>query len=412
MMGDDNGIDQENPGESWRRSRREGQERMRRQQDRAPGRQGTLTFGSYESGDRAEGKVLIVPREQTPGAGDETTAFLGSGTGDDSPAPPEIDRRPPTRVDNFENCGILNLFSSVGKGVPVDSAVAKVLIVGAEGAIHEAQNMTDPPAPSGGGGEACVGGSTVGGGGMGESEVVERLRSCFDELVDTVTMGGRGRCEVFTRMYDLDPVARDFFGKLLTVMGEAQPHSSEEMGAIMKVIENRKVIGNRRYPGQVGTLDVVLEKYAFSIYNNDGVEAWKRNLKKSSRRNRGQMGTLDNAIKAFMKQGSATFRPPEMSDATFFCSYSIEGTSWARNDKCKPPQFGKPIPGVSVDGVQIANYDRLRSDGKSYYSNMFYTNAEVTRINRMCGKNRGGYVYNKNRGDSDWKNIENCSAVR
>lgn len=160
-----------------------------------------------------------------------------------------------------------------------------------------------------------------GGVGTGDTEL---LKICLANMRATITkdttdeQGRVSRILVFENLYrKLNPVEQRFAAMIFTAAGEAGSLTppNEEMEAIMKVLDNRKKQANQKGAEDANVLDMALQSYQFSFYNqerNAANEPWRRLM---LRANLFEHPHIERAINAYISyENGSDFQPTEQAD--------------------------------------------------------------------------------------------------
>lgn len=104
----------------------------------------------------------------------------------------------------------------------------------------------------------------------------EKLKLCLDNL--RAKLGGNNktlnRKSIFQKMFALEPEEQEFIGSVLTLYGESRSSTDEESLIVLQTFENRKN-GAQKKCKNANLLDVVLQSWQFSMWNNNDPN-WKK----------------------------------------------------------------------------------------------------------------------------------------
>lgn len=199
----------------------------------------------------------------------------------------------------------------------------------------------------------------------------EKMGKCLHSLKKAVTENNLDsnrkyiRSQVFKDMYRrLNPIEQRFLAMTVTAYGESSVLRDErDMKMIMKVIDNRKdKINTRGKNGVVNELDIVLQPFQFSMYNN-GFDDWRRSLEASP-----HDPGVKLSIKAFRNYPSTVYDPPESADKILHYHATFVSPSWASSSKRVP---------ILIDGERTIarklKYKGQRIDVRhEFYQNIAY----------------------------------------
>ncbi|EPZ51180.1 hypothetical protein M902_2732 [Bacteriovorax sp. BAL6_X] len=152
-----------------------------------------------------------------------------------------------------------------------------------------------------------------------DSESKSKLAQCMKSIQNSITRQGTlsNRGQIFKNLYRyLRPEEQHFAAMVFTAQGEAGilvrdlnggERHPEEMMMIMKVIDNRVRNSNEDAAragkkGDTRALDIALDPWQFSMYNHNE-DNWRQMMFP------GRNQEFDTAIDAYMKFGTADFKP-------------------------------------------------------------------------------------------------------
>jgi hypothetical protein len=112
-----------------------------------------------------------------------------------------------------------------------------------------------------------------------EINIEEVYMGCLDSIKTKLNISYKDNAyKAISKLYTLPKIEQSFMAKILTMYGEASGTKppSEQMSAVLKVIENRTRVVKENYP-EATELDVVLQNSQFSMFNPSDPN-WRRAL--------------------------------------------------------------------------------------------------------------------------------------
>ncbi|MFG1499295.1 hypothetical protein ABMA70_03735 [Halobacteriovorax sp. XZX-3] len=193
-----------------------------------------------------------------------------------------------------------------------------------------------------------------------DSNTKSKLGQCIRSIQNSITRQGslKNRGQIFKNLYRyLRPEEQHFAAMIFTAQGEAGilvrdinggERHPEEMMMIMKVIDNRVRNSNEDASragkeGSTTALDIALDPWQFSMYNHNE-DNWRQMMLP------GRNQEFDTAIDAYMKFGTANFKPkPDVDHVYHYHANWMLPTNDAWGDNFRANQDNWEL-NVQVDG--------------------------------------------------------------
>lgn len=194
-------------------------------------------------------------------------------------------------------------------------------------------------------------------------ETKDSLLRCFKGLQKKIPKTGTATVRLGA-IYKLKPHEREFMAKMLTAYGEAggaRPYK-QQLKAVMNVIDNRVKYARKTFP-KATSLDVVFQRYQFSMYNPKDPN-WKRALAVKD------LSSIKAVIQAYIEIKN---EPNDLNPKIYHYMATRLSRSPSRPDWATAKRKSRPV----VDGRTLDG-----NPGHVFYKNVGWTFNPRNRYNR------------------------------